>query len=279
MPLPSTNLTLHLDASDTDNLFTTWVNGGAHTGTPGDGDLVQVWRRETDGSVSPCNAAYKNSNAPAWRTTTPLMALACLDFDGTDDGMVLVNNVGVTDYLASNTFFSTTARAIVIAFRAEAITTTNSTAATATSNHGLFSGDSYWGITLRNDGGQRKAQFAAYDTGWKMAEVNVSVDTDHVLCARHDGSNLYISVDGGAETSTACSTIGADTGQVFIGRSIDGICLNGRVGEVAIYNASAYPTDAIAYFREKWQGVSSGVVGGLNGGKLAGRSILLGRLT
>jgi hypothetical protein len=273
MPLPTTNLTLNLDASDTDNLFTTWVNGGSHTGTPGDGDAVQVWRRETDGSVSPCNAAYQ-ANSPVYRSGTPLMLLPCLDFDGTNAKMTLTNNDSVSSFIGSSSFFSTTARAIVIAFYAESITAANTGASGAGDNHGLFSGDSYWTISLRNDGGQRKAQFAAHDGAWKMAEVNISEATSHVLCARHDNTNLYISVDGGAETSTACGTIGADPSQVIIGSGINSIRLNGRVGQIATYSSSGYPTDAIAFLRSKWQGV-----GGSGTEALAGSAITPGHGT
>ena len=278
MPLPSTNLTLHLDASDTDKLFTTWVNGGSHTGTPADGNAVQAWARETDGSVTPANAAYYSGtgNSPAWRTTTPLMLLPCLDFDGTDDAMVLVNNDNVTSYHGSSNFFSTTARAILIAFRAESITTTNSTAATAEDNHGLFCGSSHWRISLRNDGGQRKLQATAYDGAWKMAEVNVSENTDHVAVIRHDGTNLYVSVDGGAESSTACGTIASDSAQVFIGRNANAVVYNGRIGEIATYNTGGFPTDANAYFRERWQGVGGG--GGPPTGGLTRPVLIEGRL-
>ena len=257
MPLPTTNLTANFDASDTDRIWTTWVNGGVHTGTPVDGNAVQAWRGETDGSVTPLNAAYQTA-APAWRTTTPLMLLPCLDFDGVVDAMALVNDDNVTTYHGSSNFFSTTARTILIAFRAESITLANTGAAGSADNHGLFSGSSYWTISLRNDAGQRKAQAAAYDGAWKMAEVNISENTDHVLCVRHDNTNIYISVDGGAETSTAVGTIGADSNEVRIGRGIDLGYYNGRVGEIAAYSTGSYPTDAIAFLRQKWQGVGGG---------------------
>jgi hypothetical protein len=258
MPLPTTNLTIHLDASDTDKLFTTWVDGGSHTGTPADGNAVQAWARETDGSVDPCNAAYYGGNAPVYRSGTPLMLLPCLDFDGTNANMVLVNNTGVTNYLGSSSFFSTTARTIVVAFYAESITAANAGASSATANHGLICTDTHFTISLRNDGGQRKAQLAAHDGAWKMVEVNISEATSHVLSARHDGTNLYLSVDGGAESSAACGTVGADTAQVLIGRSPDAVRFNGRIGELGIYSAGAsYPTDAVAYLRSKWQGVGA----------------------
>jgi hypothetical protein len=278
MPLPTTNLTIHLDASDTDKLFTTWVDGGSHTGTPADGNSVQAWVRETDGSVTPANAVYYGGNAPVYRSGTPLMLLPCLDFDGTNDGMVLANNTDETGYLGSSNFFSTTARTILVAFYGESITATNATASTAIDNHGLICTDTHFTISLRNDGGQRKAQVAAHDGAWKMAETNISEATSHVLCVRHDNTNLYISVDGGSETSAACGTVGADTAQVFIGRSPNAVFLNGRVGEIAIYSSALTgtdKTDAISYFTTKW------ITGGSPDGEeaLAGSAITPGHGT
>jgi hypothetical protein len=278
MPLPTTNLTLHLDASDTDNLFTTWVDGAPHTGTPADGNAVQAWKAETDGSVTPCNAAYRGGNAPAYRSGTPLMLLPCLDFDGTNDAMTLVTNAGVAAYHSSSQFFSTTARTMLVAFYAESISATNAGAAGGFSNHGLVSADDKWYLNLYNDGGQRKVQFGAHDGSWKMVAVNISENTNHVACARHDGTNLYLSVDGGAESSTACGTISGDSSDVRIGLGGDGVLYNGRVGEIAMYSTALTgtdKTDANSYFTTKW------VTGGSPDGEeaLAGSAITPGHGT
>jgi hypothetical protein len=278
MPLPTTNLTLHLDASDTDKLFTTWADGGVHTGTPGDGDLVQAWKVETDGSVTPCNAAYNGGNAPAYRSGTPLMLLPCLDFDGTNDAMAVVSDTGVTSYRTPDQFFSTTARTIVGAFYAESISSTNSSAAASYSNEGVIAGDDKFFLNFRNAAGQRKLQFGGHDGAWKMVEVDISEGATVVFSARHDGTNLYLSVDGGAESSAACGTLSGDGSQIYIGRGGDGPRFNGRLGEAGFYSVgAAYPTAAVDFLREKWQGISSGVVGGLADGKLTS-GILFGRL-
>jgi hypothetical protein len=123
MPLPTTNLTVHLDASDTDKLFTTWVNGGPHTGTPADGNSVQAWMRETDGSLDPCTAAYVT--APVWRTggSSPML-LPCLDFDGSTMEMRLSTDATTSSYKASSEIFGASAKTILMALYVDAITAT-----------------------------------------------------------------------------------------------------------------------------------------------------------
>jgi hypothetical protein len=255
MPLPTTNLTLHLDASDTDKLFTTWVNDGPHTGTPADGNAVQAWMRETDGSVTPATAAYNGGAAPAYRSGTPLMLLPCLDFDGTDDAMAICSDATVASYIGPSSFFSTTARTILVSFYGESITASNAGAAGGYSNHGIIAADDKWYLNCFNDGGQRKVQAGAHDGSWKMVAVNISEATNHVALVRHDGTNLYLSVDGGSESSVAVGTISGDATQIYVGRSGDAVRFNGRIGEVAFYSSNLTGTDktnAITYFTDKW---------------------------
>jgi hypothetical protein len=257
MPLPTTNLTLHLDASDADRLYTTWADGGGHSGAVSDGSLVQVWKAEADGSVSPANAAYQGGNAPTYRSTTPLMDLPCLDFDGTLAQMRIVDDTNTASYRDSSNFFSTTARTILAAFYAESITASNAGAVGGYSNHGLISAEDKWYLNLRNDAGQRKIQFGAHDGTWRMVEVNISEATSHVVKARHDGTNLYLAVDGGAESSTACGTISGLSSAVYIGISGDAVRYNGRMGELAFYNSSdlTNANSGVTFLRSKWQGV------------------------
>lgn len=258
MALPTTNLTLHLDASDTDKLFTTWVDGGSHTGTPGDGSAVQAWSRETDGSVNPAHAAYQTgTTAPVYRSSTPLMALPCLDFDGSDDYMVVVGNATVNDNLGANNFVGLSAKTILLAAYFETIASTQTA---AQDNDGVIGGASHFGIFVKDSGGTKKVMWTAYDGAWgDVVEQTITTGTTVVICARHDGTNLYLSVDGGSESSIANGATSAEASAITIGRATGGTRMNGRIGEIAVYNAAltgANLTDAIAYFRQKWQGVA-----------------------
>ena len=253
MPLPTTNLTLHLDASDTDTLFTTWADGGSHTGTPADGNAVQAWSRETDGSVNPAHATDGSARYPAYRSSTPLMLLPCLDFDGSDDQLQVVNDTNQTTYVGTSSFLGGQAKTILIAFYAESITDT------AIGSHGLIGGDSSFGLCLRDVSGTKKVG-AINNGGSDAVELTVSTATTHVACMRQDTSNIYLSVDGGAESSTASTFSSADS-KITIARCFGSTVYNGRIGEIALYNAALTGsdlTDAIAYFRLKWQGVGGG---------------------
>ena len=66
--LPTTNLTLHCDASDNGKLFTTANGGGpgVHTGTPADGSIVQAWDDEGDGITNVVLRGFSTSG-PVWR--------------------------------------------------------------------------------------------------------------------------------------------------------------------------------------------------------------------
>jgi hypothetical protein len=254
MALPTTNLTLHLDASDTDKLFTTWVDGGSHTGTPGDGDAVQAWSRETDGSVTPAHAAY-STDWPLYRSGTPLMALPCLDFDGTDSEVRIVDNTNRSSYLNGGQLVGAQAKTILVAFWAEAVSLSS---ADPSENHGLIAfGDC--ALTLKSVGGNPKIHFNNHDGGWDTVEESITTAATVVACARHDATNIYISVDGGSEVSTASGATGTwPSSDMRIGRAAGSGRLNARIGEIAIYSAALTGTDltdAIAYFRAKWQGV------------------------
>jgi hypothetical protein len=270
MPLPTTNLTFHLDASDTDKLFTTFVNGGPHTGTPVDGNEVQAWAAETDGSVSPANAGRPDGQAPNYRSTTPLMLLPCLDFDGADQ-MTVCTDTSYDTLIGTNQFFGTQTKTILLAIYPETI---SGTASPVTDNDALIAlyDD---GLHVWNDGGTRKATFSINDGSLKSVSVTIGTGATYVLCARQDSSNIYLSVDGGSEVSAACGASAVWPQGVVLGRSNNsGARYNGRYGEIAFYNASAYPTDAIAFLRSKWQGV-----GGSGTEALAGSAITPGHGT
>jgi hypothetical protein len=257
MALPTTNLTLHLDASDTDKLFTTWVDGGPNTGTPADNGAVEVWSRETDGSVNPAHAAYAAAGrTPLYRSGTPLMMLPCLDFDGTDDELRVVGDATRASYLNTGEFMGDQAKTILVAFWAEAVT---STSADPSELHAVVGTSGDCNLSLKDVAGTPTLQFNNHDGSWDTVSKTVATGTTVVACARHDTSNIYLSVDGGSESSTASgATSGWPIAELRVGRGGGSVFFNGRVGEIAIYSAALTGTDltaAIAYFRLKWQGV------------------------
>lgn len=252
--LPTTNLTLHCDASTaTGNLYTTYVGSGVHTGTPSDGNAIQVWEDEGDGIADVCltYAGKAAGAAPAWRSTTPLMKLPCLDFDGGSDWLEATTQTG-TEYDAS-AFLSTTAKTILVAFRVDAIATDS---ANSWQNPPLVCDiDGYMGLHFRSTAGQPRVLAYNYSTADNNVSLDISLATSYVVTLRHASSVLYISLNGGSESSIASGATGNLFGTLVLGKSFTANFYDGRIGEVAVYNTGLTGTalsDANAYFVQKW---------------------------
>ena len=244
MALPTTNLTVHVDASTTAQLFKTFVSGGPHTGTPVDGDSVMVWA-----SVEGADRIFKQTGAaavPVWRATTPLMPRPCLEFTGTQQ-LVLTNNVGTGR--PGSELITASAQTLLIAFYVSVI---NASGLSYVSDPLIGDNSGYWGAMLggTNVGGYN------YDGSQDYATKSVTVGAPHVLMVRHQGGTLYASLDGGAESSTASGNTQVLTASVAVGRTAQSSYnFTGRLGEIAIYNTALTGTDltdAVTYFTAKW---------------------------
>ena len=71
------------------------------------------------------------------------------------------------------------------------------------------------------------------------------------------GGTLYAALDGGAESATASGNTQVLTGTVRVGTATGaaGTFLDGRIGEIAVYNTALTGTaltDAVTYFTDKW---------------------------
>jgi len=248
-------LTWHSDASDTDKLFTTWVSGGPNTGTPSDGSAVQVWEQETDSTTDTTRefTFTTSGREPAYRSGTPLMLLPCLDFDGTDDSMDAENFTGgdtsVSEYVGAS------AKTVIISFYGESITAAD---AASYQNHSLWcDGPSgFLGIFLKNESGQRKAIAYNWDGNEDAVSVNINEGQSHVVMYRHDGTNLFISIDGGSESSVASGATSDLSGTMRLGKGISAsVNYNGRIGEIKIWNTSDADGNLaaeISAFTSKW---------------------------
>lgn len=263
MALPTTNLTLHCDAKDTDQVFTTGNGGGpgVHTGTPGDGDLIDVWDDEGDGIADV--ALITQTTGPNYRIATPLMKHPCLDFDGSVSVLTARDQADMANK-ASSSFIANNAFTILMAFWAESITTTSSS---PYNNHMLI-GDSggFWGLHLRDDTGTLKLQGYSFDGSEDFAEVAVTTGATYIAVFQHSGGNLLVSVidDTGTESGVASASSGNTTDLTNVMRLSRGFgaasFYNGRIGEFAIYNAvltGADFTNAKQYFIDQWMNVAA----------------------
>jgi hypothetical protein len=250
MALPTTGLTAHFDASSAADLYTTFVSGGPHTGTPVDGSAVAVWDH-----AAGANLIFKQESSnplPIWRASTPLLPLPCVDFDfpvSVHQRLALTNNAGTAQPLSA--VISSSAFTLLISFYAETITS----AANSYTAHALI-GDilGYWGAFLSLVGGVPKVLAYNYDGTQDYVRLDCSAGASHVLMMRHQSGTLYASLDGGAESSVASGNTSNVTGNVHLGIALSA-GLYGRLGEVALYNTALTGTDltdAVSYFTSKW---------------------------
>lgn len=247
--LPTTNLTLHLDASDDDNLFTTFDGSGVHTGTPIDGSSVQVWDDEGDGIADVILAANNTSQSPIYQVTTPLMLHPCLRFTDAPYLMLSATQTYSANRAASD-FMTVNAFTMLVACYPESITLNE---AASYNNHFLVGeAGNLAGISFKNVSGQRKALFHNWDGNDDSIEFDINENTSYVFMFRHESGNIYASVNGGSESSAPSGSTTALSSALGIGQYP---YYTGRIGEIAIYNAAlsgADLSDAIQYFTDKW---------------------------
>ena len=214
MALPTTNLVAHFDASDTDNLFTTWTAGG-NSGVPSDDDEVQAWEHEGDGSVGDRMWVYEStaSNSPRWRSVTPLMQLPCLEFDNEQpDVYGLYSQSGGVGILSD--LISASACTIAAAFRA---TGGSANSASPWLNHVLF-GEllGYFSLGVRADGGGNfYLQLYNWDGNLDVVEIQINLFTNYVVIAKHAGGNLDLTLitDGVGSESSATPVASGEIGR------------------------------------------------------------------
>lgn len=256
MPLPTTNLTGHFDASDTDKLFTT--QGNPPSGTPSDGSTIGEWDDEEAADIA-CSQTTAGEK-PTYRTTSTGTLLPSLDFDGTNDNLD-VGNDAQTVTKALSAMISNSAYMLFAAIYIDAFLIDNDSPWLCDS---IFADDAqYFGLTVRNrSGGQIilhnwQATPSSSDTAVVLAASSAK---RYVVAGNHQGGNLYLAlydetglvVDG----TTSSNNTEVLTGSFRVGAndSSGGRPYSGRIGEWAIYNAynATDFTNARTYFTDKW---------------------------
>jgi hypothetical protein len=253
-PLPTASLTLHLNASDGTNVWQVWQAGTPyHTTAGADGAVVETWEDATGGDRAAIFIAA--GSRPLYRVTTPLMALPAIDFDGTDDQLELRSEDAISSKLMSDRF-TASGKTIIAAIYVEALTEND--AAWITNPAIVGETAQYFGLNLRTpSGGVYKLAATNWDTNFDTVEVDISLATSYVVMVRHDGTNLYLSLNGGAESSVASGATADVTGAIRFGMATGSPSrfFNGRIGELAFWNAALTgtpQTDAVGYFTTKW---------------------------
>ncbi len=250
--LPTTNRTAHLDASNSDDV---WDNYGPPPSTSStDGSNAERW--DLEGSTVNLGWSGNTANAPTYRVTTPLMENACLDFNGTSEYYVAYQDDGATTIPMSD-WLDVDGWTIAIAFWTEAVTADE---ASPWDNPALLIDvGGFIGIHVRDSGGSDKQVYLHnFDGNSDVLSVSASTGASHVVVAGIDGTNIFLTLDNGTPESTVASGNTQDiTADIWVGRGYSGAGLyyDGRIGEVAIYDAALTGTalsDLNEYFADKW---------------------------
>jgi hypothetical protein len=250
MSLPShANLKGHFDASTDANVWEFFQSSAPyHNTTAGDGDNVEVWD-DVNGNNMMFTWKTSATTGPTYQVNTPLMLNPCLDFEAAEQLFAFQETGSGSTGVAADTFFDANAKTIIVAVYVESISTTSGN--TWTNNAILKDSGELFGLHLRTSGGQPKLQAYNWDGNNDTVEIDIALGTSYVACYRHDGTNVYVSINGGSESSVASGSTTSMTGQMELAVNNADI----RVGEIAMYDAALTGTDlsdALDYFIEKW---------------------------
>jgi hypothetical protein len=254
MSLPTTNLTLHLNASVNTNI---WKNSNG-TGVPVDGDAIQRWDDEGDG-IGDIAMIGVGANSTIWRQSTPLMRLPCLDFNGSVDEFTCRNDADSANHPISD-LITNSAFTVAVAVYPEVIASSN---ANTYDNDAIFiDTGGFWGLVTKDVAGVKQIRGYNWDGSDDSIGATVATGRTWIAIYRHDTGNLKLTViaDTRVETTPADVPSGNTsslTGVMHIGSGFGGHHYNGRIGEMAFYNASltgSALTDLKNYFMDKWFG-------------------------
>lgn len=169
----------------------------------------------------------------------------------------IINGNSVTRFDGTDDCLAGTTLSNLIANNAFSFFTLVSAAAAATNNANTYQntaliGESgqYWGLFLKS---APTIHAYNYDTTDDNVSKSISLNTFFVLHWRHESGNLYISKDGGSESSVASGNTGSLTGNTFIGsRDATNLFFNGDICELFGYNVALGTTaitNAVNYLK------------------------------
>lgn len=249
--LPTTSLTGHFMADVNTHVYTDF----SMTTAANNGDNARAWDDEGDGISDISLQSNGGTTDPKYRTgaSSPMLN-SCIDFDGSDDLLKSYTQAGSNKAISN--FIAAGAYTILVAFYADASGTDS---ATSYENDSILSDvGGFFALYLRSS---NKIGVYNWDGSEDKVEIAVTYGASHVVRIRHDSGSIYISLDGGSESSTASGNTTTLTNQLIVGTGYSGThAYNGRVGELAIYNAAisgSNLSDATQYFTDKWLGAAS----------------------
>jgi hypothetical protein len=260
MPLPTTDLTQHFDASVNTGLFKN-LTGGLLADNPADGEQFTYWDDLIDTATDNSRVTMRtDGTTPSvrWRNDD-VMPLPSVEIEDGILKMATQGGVGVGTAPPTNSAYT-----ILLAFYIDSAGTYPNSdpagAGQAYFNCTLVGGqrNTYSGVYIRKNGSDYLLYAYNYDGTADIVSYPITPDEPHVLCVRHEGGTLYFSVDCGAEVSVASGNTTSATAfylgdeGVNSGTTAD---FRGRIGELAIFDVGLTGTDltdATEYFCDRW---------------------------
>jgi len=211
------SITLDVDFQNDHDIWTST----AETVHPGNGGVV----RRIVNTVNTANKfdAVSDAASPAYRTPSAgALLLPNIDYDGTND---LHTGPALSTFITANEFD------ILIAFETD---TNGSNNANAWENTAILTDASgFFGMIVKNG----NAMAYNYDSNSDTVSIAISTGTAYVARMRHDGGTLYLSINGGAESSIASGNTGSLAGSIRIGANGGGAHMfNGKIGAIVVAN-------------------------------------------
>lgn len=247
-------ITLDLRA-DVDTYLWTSTAESAH---PGNGGVIRRW-------TNAINTAHKfdgstDAASPTYRTPTAgALLLPNADFNDADSERVVTSTL-LSTYIANNAFD------MLIAFETDAAGTNNANSYDNTMMFADLGG--YMGLGLKST----NLLGFNYDGSDDPLTIAISTGTAYVARFRHNGGNIYLSINGGAESSVASGNTQVIANAVNVGRSYTTHFFNGKIGRIVIANtgdelASLYATMVTdwvtgAAFKSAWARGANSVLKG-----------------
>lgn len=221
---------------------TCWLYGGA--GVTESGGAVSAWADQSGNG----NNFIQNTagSRPAYDAADAgFNNLPTMSGDGADDFMIAATT--------AENFISTTGHTWIAVVRVDAVTAAPSV---GYDEEGWF-GDGAGGFTqgtISQVGGTPRLGTYLWDGGAKNQRQTTTLSAAHVITSRHNGTTLYTSVDGAAETSVACGSW-AGTGttlRLFSGASLYATVTIAEVAFSNVDEGTTRLTDAVTKLKAKY---------------------------
>lgn len=187
-----------------------------------DGDAIGTWSDESGNAAHFTQALFDDYKPILKKATNGINGHNVLRFDGINDHMNCAK--------ALSELISASADTIYVVFRMFVVTTDS-----ASSLNDSAINDTYRSICFRTSTGINATIF---DTEYKLVAKAILTSTAYISRSRHSGGNLYLQLDGGAESSVAAGDIFSLTGTPTLACNLNFDYTQIDLAEIIIFNSA-----------------------------------------